>query len=47
MTVGANFGYFLFRPEPGEAQVNSGLGQVGFPSGNSRHISRRMIALHR
>ena len=36
MTVGANFEYFLFRPEPGEAQVNSGLGQVGFSLTNAQ-----------
>ena len=30
VSVGANFEYFLFRPEQGEVQVNSGLGKVGF-----------------
>ena len=30
VSVGANFEYFLFRPEQGEVQVNSGLGEVGF-----------------
>lgn len=30
VSVGANFEYFLFRPEQGEAQVNSGLGEIGF-----------------
>jgi len=36
VTVGANFEYFLFRPESGEAQVNSGLGQVGFSLTNAQ-----------
>ncbi len=30
VSVGANFEYFLFRPEQGEVQVNSGLGEIGF-----------------
>ena len=30
VSVGANFEYFLFRPEQGEVQVKSGLGEVGF-----------------
>ena len=30
VTVGGNFEYFLFRPESGEIQVRSGLGEVGF-----------------
>ena len=30
VAVGANFEYFLFRPEQGEVEVNSGLGEVGF-----------------
>jgi hypothetical protein len=30
VSIGANFEYFLFRPEQGEAQVKSGLGEVGF-----------------
>ena len=30
VTVGGNFEYFLFRPESGEVQVNSGLGEIGF-----------------
>ncbi|MDG2141190.1 MAG: FecR family protein [Gammaproteobacteria bacterium] len=30
VSVGANFEYFLFRPEQGEAQVNPGLGEIGF-----------------
>lgn len=30
VTVGGNFEYFLFRPEPGEAEVQRGLGVIGF-----------------
>lgn len=30
VSVGANFEYFLFRPEQGEVEVNSGLGEIGF-----------------
>ncbi len=30
VTVGGNFEYFLFRPEADEAQVDGGLGQIGF-----------------
>ncbi len=30
VSVGANFEYFLFRPEQGEVQVKSGLGEIGF-----------------
>ncbi|MFL2873144.1 MAG: FecR domain-containing protein [Pseudohongiellaceae bacterium] len=30
VSIGANFEYFLFRPEQGEVQVNSGLGEIGF-----------------
>jgi len=30
VSIGANFEYFLFRPEEGEAQVKSGLGEIGF-----------------
>jgi hypothetical protein len=30
VSIGANFEYFLFRPEQGEAQVKSGLGEIGF-----------------
>ena len=30
VTVGGNFEYFLFRPESGEVQVKSGLGEIGF-----------------
>ena len=30
VTVGGNFEYFLFRPEAGEVQVESGLGEIGF-----------------
>ena len=30
ITVGSNFEYYLFRPEPGEKQVARGLGTIGF-----------------
>jgi hypothetical protein len=30
VSIGANFEYFLFRPEEGEVQVKSGLGEIGF-----------------
>ena len=30
VSIGANFEYFLFRPEQGEVEVNSGLGEIGF-----------------
>ena len=30
VSVGANFEYFLFRPEQGEVRVKSGLGEIGF-----------------
>jgi hypothetical protein len=30
VSIGANFEYFLFRPEQGEVQVKSGLGEIGF-----------------
>jgi len=30
VSIGANFEYFLFRPEQGEAEVKSGLGEIGF-----------------
>ena len=30
ISIGANFEYFLFRPEQGEVQVKSGLGEIGF-----------------
>jgi len=30
VSIGANFEYFLFRPEQGEVQVNSDLGEIGF-----------------
>jgi len=30
ISIGGNFEYFLFRPEEGEVQVNSGLGLIGF-----------------
>ena len=46
VSVGANFEYFLFRPEQGEVQVNSGLGEIGFSSRAPRHTSRKMVKLH-
>ena len=30
VSIGANFEYFLFRPEQDEAQVQRGLGEIGF-----------------
>ena len=30
VSIGANFEYFLFRPEQGEVQVRNGLGEIGF-----------------
>ena len=36
VSIGANFEYFLFRPEQGEVQVNSGLGEIGFSLGSAQ-----------
>ena len=41
VTVGANFEYFLFRPESGEAQVSRGLGPVGFSLTNAQAFFKR------
>ncbi len=30
VSIGANFEYFLFRPEQGEVRVTNGLGEIGF-----------------
>lgn len=36
VSIGANFEYFLFRPEQGEVQVRNGLGEIGFSLGSAQ-----------